>query len=61
MGATQGAQKCQKRKIHSSRFALGTLLGSILKAHDGLEGCPKGFGRGLKRALLKKLIFEGCP
>ena len=61
MGGALGARKHQKRKIQGSRFALGTLLGSILKAHDGLEGFPKGFGRGLKRALLKKLVFEGCP
>ena len=61
MGGALGARKHQKRKIQGSRFALGILLGSILKAHDGLEGFPKGFGRGLKRALLKKLIFEGCP
>ena len=61
MGGALGARKHQKRKIQGSRFALGTLLGSILKAHDGLEGFPTGFGRGLKRALLKKLIFEGCP
>ena len=48
-------------KNGDSRFALGTFLRSILKAHDGLEGFPNGFGRGLKRALLKKLVFEGCP
>ena len=36
MGAALGARKHQKRKIQGSRFALGTLLGSILKAHDGL-------------------------
>ena len=61
MGGALGARKHQKRKIQGSRFALGILLGSILKAHDGLEGFPKGFGRGLKRALLKKLVFERCP
>ena len=60
MGAAVGARKQQKRKILGSRFPLGTLLGSILKAHDGLDGFPKGFGRGLKRTLLKKIIFEGC-
>ena len=54
MGGALGARKHQKRKIQVSRFALGILLGSIVKAHDGLEGFPKGFGRGLKRALLKK-------
>ena len=61
MGAALGARKHQKRKIQGSRFALGTLLGSILKAHDSLEGFPTGFGRGLKCVLLKKLIFEGYP
>ena len=61
MGGALGARKHQRRKIQGSRFALGTLLGSILKAHDGLEGFPTGFGKGLKRALLKKLIFEGYP
>ena len=61
MGAAFGARRQQKRKIQGSRFPLGTLLGSILKAHDGLEGFPTSFGRGLKRALLKKLIFERCP
>ena len=61
MGGALGARKHQKRKIQGFRFALGTLLGSILKAHDGLEGFPTGFGRGLKRALMKKLIFEGSP
>ena len=57
MGGALGARKHQKCKIQGSRFALGTLLGSILQAHDGLEGFPKGFGRGLKRALLKKKWF----
>ena len=61
MRGALGARKHQKRKIQGSRFALGTLLGSILKAHDGLEGFPTGFGRGLKRALLKKMIFEDVP
>ena len=54
MGGALGVRKHQKRKVEGSHFALGTLLGSILNAHDGLEGFPKGFGRGLKRALLKK-------
>ena len=61
MGSALDVQEHQKGEIQCSRFALGTLLALILKAHDGLEGFPKGFGRGLKRALLKKLIFEGCP
>ena len=61
MGGALGARKQQKRKIHGSRFALRPLLGSILKAHDGLEVFPKGFGRGLKRALPKKFVFEGSP
>ena len=60
MGAAFGARRQQQRKIQGSRFPLGTLLGSILKAHDGLDGFPEGFGRGLERTLLKKLIFEGC-
>ena len=47
----------QKRRIQGSRFPLEPLLGSILKAHDGLDGFPEGFGRGLERTLLKKLIF----
>ena len=60
MGAAFGARRQQKRRIQGSRFPLEPLLGSILKAHDGLDGFPKGFGRGLERTLLQKLIFEGC-
>ena len=60
MGAAFGARRQQKREILGSRFSLGTLLGSILKALDGLDGFPKGFGRGPERTLLQKLIFEGC-
>ena len=55
MGVAFGARRQQKRGI-----PLEPLLGSILKAHDGLDGFPEGFGRGLERTLLKKLIFEKC-
>ena len=61
MEGALGARKHQTRKIQGSRFVLGTLLGSILKAHDGLEGFPTGFGRGLKRALLKSWFLTDVP
>ena len=60
MGGALDAQEHQKGKMQRSRFALETLLGLILKAHHGLEGFPNGFGRALKRASLKNLIFKGC-
>ena len=61
MGAARDAQEHQKVKMQGSRFALETILGLILNAHHGLEGFPEGFGRGLERAIFKKLIFEGYP
>ena len=57
MGAALDAQEHQKVKMKRSRFALGTLLDLILKAHHGLEGFPKRFGRGLKHASFENLIF----
>ena len=60
MGAALDAQEHQKVKMQGSRFALGALWGLVLKVHHVLEGFPKGFGRGLKRALLENLI-KGCP
>ena len=56
MGAALDAQEHQKVKMERSRFALATLLDLILKAHHGLEGFPKRFGRGLKRASFENLI-----
>ena len=53
MGAAFGARRQQKRRIQGSRFPLEPVLGSILKAHDGLDGFPEGVGRGLERTLLK--------
>ena len=56
MGAALDAQEHQKVKMQGSCFALETILGLILKAHHGLEGFPKRFGRGLKRASFENLI-----
>ena len=36
-------------------------LGLILRAHRGPEAFQEGFGRGLRCALLEKLIFIWCP
>ena len=57
MGAALDAPEHEKVEMQGSCFDLGTLSDLILKAHHGLEGFPKGFGRGFKRAFLENLIF----
>jgi len=60
MAAALDAQKLQDDQKLGSGLALGTSWGLLLETDSSPEAFQKGSGRGLRCALLEKLIFEGC-